>query len=67
MKKIFISILLLLIFNLNADHGPKDSKGYKDESWIMKALTSAAPSFIGDYATVISPSFWTSSHSFSGA
>ena len=56
MKKIFISILLLLIFNLNADHGPKDSKGYKDESWIMKALTSAAPSFIGDYATVISPS-----------
>ena len=56
MKKIFISILLLLIFNLNAEHGSKDSKGYKDEGWIIKTLTSAAPSFIGDHATVISPS-----------
>ena len=52
MKKIIFSIFLVTAFNIDAGH--HESGNSKD--WEINAYTSAAPAFIGDYATVIGAS-----------
>jgi len=52
MKKIIFSIFVMTAFNLDAGH----HEGGNTKDWEIKAYTSAAPAFIGDYATVISAS-----------
>ena len=52
MKKIIFSIFLVTAFNIDAGH----HEGGNSKDWEINAYTSAAPAFIGDYATVIGAS-----------
>ena len=52
MNKIIYSFLLLTAISISAGH--HEAGNSKD--WEIKAYTSAAPAFIGDYATVIGAS-----------
>ena len=55
MKKIILILVSLITLTACSEHGDTSSETYSDNDWIMETLTSAAPSFIGDHATVISP------------
>ena len=52
MNKIIYSFLLFTVISISAGH--HEAGNSKD--WEIKAYTSAAPAFIGDYATVIGAS-----------
>ena len=52
MNKIIYSFLLFTAISISAGH--HEAGNSKD--WEIKAYTSAAPAFIGDYATVIGAS-----------
>ena len=54
MKLVFIILSLILSFNiLSNDHHSMSNHDHTSPEWQIKTYSSAAPSFIGDFATVI--------------
>ena len=54
MKLVFIILSLILSFNiLSNDHHSMSNHDHTSAEWQIKTYSSAAPSFIGDFATVI--------------
>ena len=54
MKLTFIILSLVLSFNiLSNDHHSMSNHDHTSAEWQIKTYSSAAPSFIGDFATVI--------------
>ena len=56
MKFKFVSLIaFLFVINVSAghhEHGDHHTKDGKSKEWLIKTLSTAAPSFIGDFASV---------------